>query len=106
MSTLHTLYQTLRTTALQSGIDQRRTLANGARLTVRVRDGVETVTFARRAAPLGQTEEKTFRRHCGVPRNATRIPSEGQHTRQDAQGAEWSLVSYRWQIDEHKESEE
>jgi hypothetical protein len=84
---------------VQSGSDQRHDLANGARVTVRVQDGIETVTFARRGAPLGETEERTFMKHCNVPPGAERIPVEGQATRKDARLWTWHLVTYRWTVE-------
>jgi hypothetical protein len=99
MSKLGGIYKALRSTAVQQGADQRHDLPQVARLTVRVRDGIETVTFARRAAPVGSTEERTFHRHCAVPPGAERIPPEGQQTRQDERGWEWHLVTYRWQVE-------
>lgn len=99
MSKLSAIYQRLRSAALQSGYDQRHDLPQGARLTVRVRDGVETVTFARRGAVVGSTEEQTFKKHCGVPSGAERIPAEGQQMRRDERGWAWHLVAYRWQME-------
>jgi hypothetical protein len=95
---LAALYVDLWRTAQETGADARRDLHGGARLAVRVSDGVTTLTIARKLKRVGDTELKTFVRDCGVPSDAARYPAGAeQATRTDADGARWYTVTYRWQ---------
>lgn len=89
------LYDHLLTRAVKTGEDQHADLKGGARLAVRARDGVITVSFCRPHKRLGDIEEVTFRAVCQVPASAVRIPAEGQKERL-ASAVVWYIVAYRW----------
>jgi hypothetical protein len=95
MSPLHTIYQHLLERARATGTDYGETLRKGARLAVRVRDGQVTLTLSRKDKPVGDEEIATFRAHCQVPATATRIPAEGQRTR-EVKGEIWHYLAYVW----------
>lgn len=90
------LFMQLKIQAERTGEDRRLDLKGGARLAVRVQDGVTTLTIQRRAKKVGATELETFRRDCGIPAYASRWPAEQQTTRTDADGVLWWYVAYRW----------
>jgi hypothetical protein len=89
------IYTELHRRAALTGEDRSQVLTGGARLAVRVVDGVTTLTIARKTKRVGDTELITFRRDCGVPEDATRYPAEGQGTK-DLDGATWHFVAFRW----------
>ncbi len=89
------IYLDLWRTAQETGRDASRELHGGARLAVRVQDGVVTLTIARRTKRVGDVELKTFKRDCNVPESAIRFPLEGQRI-VERDGATWHAVSYRW----------
>jgi hypothetical protein len=91
MSKLELIYDQLLTRATQSGTDQAANLAHGARLAVRYRASITTVTISRDQKRVGDTEIVTFRRVCRVPADAERIPSEGQGKK-----GGWHYVAFRW----------
>jgi hypothetical protein len=95
MSALTTIYEHLVSRARATGRDTGETLRNGARMAVRVQDGQITLTLARKDKPVGDGEIATFRAHCQVPATATRIPTEGQRTREQG-GATWHYLAYVW----------
>jgi hypothetical protein len=81
--------------ARESGEDRSLDLKGGARIAVRVSDGVTTLTISRSKKPLGATEIETFKRDLGIPATAIRFPLEGQ--RQIARdGQTWHAITYRW----------
>jgi hypothetical protein len=90
------IYLDLWRTAQETGQDASRELHGGAKLAVRVKDGIVTLTIARKTKRVGVEELKTFRRDCGVPADAARYPVEDQATRKDDAGALWYFVTYRW----------
>lgn len=90
------IYTDLHRQAARTGQDRRQELKGGARIAVRVRDGVVTLTISRKGKKLGDVEITTFRRDCGVPATATRYPLDEQGTRKDEAGAQWWCVTYRW----------
>jgi hypothetical protein len=94
--TLTSMYTELHRHAARTGQDRRQELRGGARIAVRVRDGIVTLTISRKGKPVGDTELIVFRRDCGVPATATRYPLDEQATRTDAAGAQWWCVTYRW----------
>lgn len=96
MARLSSIAEHLIRRARQSGIDQRADLAKGARISVRIVDGVITLAFARITQPLGATELATFVTHCRVPEGAQRLPAEGQWERRDVEGRTWHQVAYCW----------
>lgn len=81
--------------AQATGQDRALDLRGGARIAYRCRDGVVTLTISRKLKPLGDVELITFKRDCGVPDDATRIPAEGQGVKA-RDGATWHYVSFRW----------
>lgn len=93
---LRDLFQALLTGATASGEDRALTLSHGARLAVRVREGVTTVSIARCDKPVGDREEITFRAQCAFPAGAERIPETGQRQVPTTDGATWYQVAYRW----------
>ena len=95
MSLLTDIYHELHRNAERTGEARSSSLSGGARLTVRVRDGVTTLTIARRGKKVGDREIATFRRDCGVPPSAERRPAEGQKTLL-RDGATWWYVAFRW----------
>lgn len=92
---LSDLFAQLRATAAATGTDRALTLGRGARLAVRVRDGMTIVSLARPRVPLGSTEETTFRVNCQFPPDAVRDPATGQRTVR-YQGETWYRVVFRW----------
>jgi hypothetical protein len=92
---LANLYTELRRRAAASGEDRALDLRGGARIAVRVADGITTLTISRSKKPLGATEIETFKRDCGVPASAIRFPLEGQRTI-ERDGATWHAITYRW----------
>jgi len=88
---LANLYTELHRRARESGEDRALDLKGGARLAVRVLDGVTTLTISRKGKRLGDTELVTFKRDCGVPTDAIRFPPDGQGLKGDAY-----YVAYRW----------
>ena len=103
---LESLFLQTKIQAARTGTDRPLNLKGGARLVVRVQDGIVTLTIARKAKKVGDTELITFKDHCGVPVDAIRFPLEGQNTRTDAAGVAWSYVAYRWREDERGISHE
>ncbi|HEU4328827.1 MAG TPA: hypothetical protein VFS21_37165 [Roseiflexaceae bacterium] len=93
------LYKIALQGAMVSGQDRRVNLPHGGRMAVRARNGVVTLTLARRGAPVGDRELLTYRTHCGVPADAERIPAEGQRTREEG-GATWHYLAYQWKQEE------
>jgi hypothetical protein len=88
---LANLYTELHRRAQQSGEDRALDLKGGARIAVRVLDGVTTLTVSRKGKKIGDAELVTFKRDCGVPPDAARYPAEGQSMHGDS----W-FVAYRW----------
>jgi len=95
---LSNLYSELHRRAEQSGQDRALDLKGGARLAVRVKDGIVTLTISRSKKPLGATELETFRRDCGIPASAIRFPLDEQGTRYQ-EGIRWWYIAYRWRED-------
>jgi hypothetical protein len=93
---LATIYLDLWRTAQETGQDVSRELHSGAKLAVRVKDNVTTLTIARKTKRVGDVEIKTFVRDCGVPDGAARYPPSEQGQRRDADGVWWYFVAYRW----------
>jgi hypothetical protein len=77
--------------AARTGTDRPLDLKGGARLVVRVHDGIVTLTISRKGKRLGATELVTFQQHCAIPAEAARYPAEGQGLKGDAY-----YVAYRW----------
>jgi hypothetical protein len=92
---LANLYTELHRRARESGEDRALDLRGGARLAVRVLDGVTTLTISRKSRRLGDTEIVVFKRDCGVPPDAIRFPLEGQGLKGDAY-----YVAFRWRESE------
>lgn len=89
---LSSLYTELHRAAARTGTDRPLDLKGGARIAVRVRDGVVTLTISRgKGKKLSTAEIDTFKRDCGVPESAARYPAEGQGQRGDS----W-FVAFRW----------
>jgi hypothetical protein len=93
---LAAIYAELHRNAARTGELRGQTLTGGARLTVRVREGVTTLTIARRNARVGDPELIIFKRDCGVPADAERRPAEGQRAMEYG-GVLWWYVAYRWE---------
>jgi hypothetical protein len=93
---LANIYLELHRQAQRTGQDRAIVLKGGAKLAVRVQDGVTTLTIARKGKKVGSTELETFKRECGVPAYASRWPADDQATRSDAEGFLWFFVAYRW----------
>lgn len=89
------LYDELHRQAERTGEDRVAELTGGARLCVRVRNRVVTLSLARRGKKVGDVEETTFRVACKVPLGATRWPVEGQHQR-ERNGATYHQIVYHW----------
>ena len=92
---LANLYTELHRRAAASGEDRALDLKGGARLAVRVKDGVTTLTISRSKKPLGATEIETFKRDLAIPASAARYPAEGQGTKEH-DGMPWHYIAYRW----------
>jgi hypothetical protein len=94
------IYQELLRNAKRTGEDRRHDFRGGARLAVRVRDNVITLTIARKIKRVGDTELLTFYRDCDVPRHATRWPANNeQATRTDDAGVTWYVLAFQWSED-------
>ena len=96
---LSAIFQELHRRAALTGEDRGQTLTGGARIAVRVKDGVTTLTISRKTKRLGDTELTVFKRDCTVPADALRYPTEGQRTHADVEGITWHFVTYRWADD-------
>jgi len=92
---LANIYLELHRRAWETGQDRAQTLGKGARIAVRVQDGITTLTISRSKKPLGATEIETFKRDCGVPWDAVRFPQEGQGTI-EREGMPWRYIAWRW----------
>lgn len=92
---LSSLYTELHRRASETGDDRAIDLKGGARLAVRVQQGIVTLTISRKSKRVGDTELITFRRECGVPEHAIRFPQEDQNTK-ERDGAVWHYIAYRW----------
>jgi hypothetical protein len=92
---LESIFREAKIQAQRTQTDRPLNLRGGARLVVRVNENVVTLTIARKAKKVGDTELITFKRDCAVPDNAIRFPQEGQNTR-DADGQTWWYVAFRW----------
>jgi hypothetical protein len=92
---LSTLYQELHRRARETGEDRASDLTGGARLSVRVRGDVTTITIARKGKRLSDTEIITFQRHICIPPDATRYPPEGQSAKV-TDGVVWHYIGYKW----------
>lgn len=93
---LASIYLQLHRRAAETNTDRSYELKGGAKIAVRVRDGVTTLTIARKGKKVGATELETFRRDCGVPATASRWPTDDQATRHDDEGLLWFYIAYRW----------
>ncbi len=101
MSKLTMLYQELVTQARATGRDAAKNLTKGARMAVRIRDGVQTVTFSRFGAPLGEQELTTFVAHCTIPTSARRIPEKlGAQGHMEMVSGIRYYVAYTWTLTE------
>lgn len=99
MSKLTALYQQLVSDATHlPNQDHPKTLPNGARIAVRIRDGLHTVTFSRPDVVLGDVELKTFQTHCRIPSHARRIPTEGQGAKADGLRVR-HYVAFQWPVE-------
>jgi hypothetical protein len=93
---LSSVYQELHRRARETGLDRAFDLSGGARIAVRVHDGITTLTISRgKGKKLSSTEIEVFKRDCGVPVSAIRFPLEGQNTR-TVDGVVHFYVAYRW----------
>ena len=92
---LSSIYTELHRQAARTGQDRAQELKGGARLAVRVLEGIVTLTISRKGKRLGVSEIDTFKRDCGVPETAVRFPEEGQQVR-EREGSQWHSISYRW----------
>jgi transposase len=92
-------YETLRDQAQATGTDQREKLRADTRMAVRVDDGTEVVTFARRGKPWTDGELDYARRKTGIPADARRMPETGQTQKTERSGHTWWLVSFTWHVE-------
>jgi hypothetical protein len=95
---LSAIYQELHRRARETGEDRAQTLTGGARIAVRVQEGIVTLTISRPKRHVGATELEVFKRDCGVPAEAVRFPQEDQNTR-TVGDVTWFYVAYRWSDD-------
>lgn len=95
---LSSIYTELHRNAARTRTDRVVELKGGARLAVRVSAGVVTLTISRKEKKVGDTELIVFKRDCGVPETAARIPLDGQRTSERG-GATWHSVSFCWRED-------
>jgi len=93
---LANLYTELHRRARDSGEDRSMELKGGARLAVRVLDGVTTLTISRKGKRLGDVEIVTFQHQCAIPSDAARYPPEGLQRTIERDGATWHAITYRW----------
>jgi len=95
---LSSIYTELHRNAARTGTDRAMELKGGARLAVRVKEGIVTLTISRKTKRIGDTELITFKRDCGVPDTAVRFPLDEQGTKEH-DGATWYYIAYRWRED-------
>ena len=98
MSSLKAIYQDMLKKAQALKEDQYHQLARGARIALRLRDGIQTVTFSRMDCGVGQVELGTFVSHCAIPPQAKRIPPEGQGSRKEGVRVR-HYVAYQWPLE-------
>jgi hypothetical protein len=94
------VYAELHRNAARTGGMRGTTLAGGLRLTVRVREGLVTLTIARKSRHVGDAELIALKCDCGVPAEAERRPVEGQKSMERGD-AVWWYLSYRWEEESH-----
>jgi hypothetical protein len=95
MPPLDTLFAHLLRRARATGKLQTAKLHGGARVAVKVLDGRVSVSIGRSGAPVGASEEQTFRRFFKVPAHAQRRPVAGQaHKPLDDQ--DWNVIGWIW----------
>jgi hypothetical protein len=70
------------------------TLGGGVRLTLVMERGHMTLAIWRKHKKVGETG--VFRRYCGVPDGAERVPAEGQLERREENGVVWHGFAWRW----------
>ncbi len=93
---LSSIYTELHRNAARTGQDRAMELKGGARLAVRVKEGIVTLTISRgKGKKIGPTELEVFRRDCAIPATAIRFPLEGQGQRV-IDGETWFYIAYRW----------
>jgi len=92
---LTSLFHEAKLQAARTGEDRPLNLSGGARLVVRVQQGVVTLTIARQKKKVGDRELITFKEQCGIPATAIRFPLDEQGTRTVA-GVQWFYIAYRW----------
>jgi len=97
MSKLSARYQQLVADTKALKRDQFHNLMNGARIAVRIRDNVQTVTFSRGDVELGAIELGTFVTHCRIPTHARRIPATGQGLVPNEVRARY-YVAFQWPV--------
>ena len=85
------------------GYDQAHNLMNGARIAVRLRDNLQTVTFSRGDVELGAVELDTFKKHCSIPEHARRIPAEGQNLVPNQVRARY-YVAFQWAVEPEQQA--
>ena len=95
---LSSIFTELHRNAARTGLDRATDLRGGARLAVRCREGVVTLTISRKGKRVGDVELVTFRRDCGVPESAVRFPLDEQGQRV-VDGAVHFYIAYRWRED-------
>jgi len=93
---LTSLFHEAKLQAARTGTDRPLNLSGGARLVVRVQQGVVTLTIARgKGKKVGTSELETFKRDLSIPPTAQRYPLEGQGQR-IVDGEIWHYVAYRF----------
>lgn len=97
---LEAVYDHLLTQATRTGRDEHADLKGGARLAVRVWDGMIALTIARSPQRVGDRELITFQQICRVPATAKRVPAEDQAQRKDADGKNWWVVGFVWSLED------
>jgi hypothetical protein len=95
MPTLINMYTHLLDRARASGQDRHVDLHGGARVAVRVKDGLITVSIARTPQRLGDVEIITFHKHFQIPAHAVRFPEEGQAKR-TVDKTDWWMIGWTW----------
>ena len=85
------------------GRDQFHNLMNGARIAVRLRANLQTVTFSRGDVELGAVELETFKKHCAIPAHARRIPAAGQGLVPNQVRARY-YVAFQWAVEAEQQA--
>lgn len=89
-------FQHMYVTALENeGFVDHWDMPHGSRLSLLCHRGLVTLWIARRKVAESAVGLRTFRKHCGIPDDATHTPEDIQLTAV-RNGETWYYVKYQW----------